>query len=1102
MSAVVGSIIANLKLNVENFSANLKNAENQLKQTEEKFKGFSDIGSRFSSVGKALSLGVTAPAIGMGTAIVKTSANFESAMSKVKAISGATGDDFEKLKEKAKEMGAKTQFSASQSADAMSYMAMAGWNSSQILSGLGGVMNLAAASGEDLASVSDIVTDAMTAFGLQAKDASHFSDVLAQASNRSNTSVGILGESFKYVAPVAGALKFSVEDTSLALGLMANSTIKGSQAGTALRASLTRLVKPTSEVQKTLDKYGISIKNSDGSMKSLKQIMDELREKLGGLDDATKTQVASTLFGQEAMSGMLAIINAAPADYNNLSQALNNADGTAQKVADTMNDNLAGKMKILMSAVEGVAIKLGEILIPIMTKVVQKVTKVVDWFGGLNKGTQEVILGVIGLGATIGPLLIGIGNMITAMGKINEAFTIGSKVISKFKNSQKLATVVTKGFTLAQKALAFVMSLNPVTLVIAGIVALIAVFVILWNKCDAFREFWINLWEAIKEASGKAWEWIKQKASDFINWITQSWTNFTDWWNNLWDEIAEGTTDAWNWVKQKASDAVESVKGIWNTITGWWTGLWEGLKNAPENLKQWVANAFTNIWESTKAGWENFKTNLQNFWNGIVDWFSGIWDNIRNKFTSSFNTLSDTFSNTVSGVQQIWQGLQEYFAGAWEVIKNIFGGALLFLLDLITLDFGQMKSDMENVWNNIKEGFGTIWQGISDIFNGSLTAIKNFWVDSWDYLKFQAIDIWNSIVLAFQNTWNFLKQAFINWLTELKTIWHNTWEAIKNFGVQLWEGIKQAWVNTWNYLKQAFFNWLDALKMMWHNTWEGVKNFAHNLWEGLKQFFVNTWNSIKQGAVDGWNRLKQAVHNTTVNTINGVKNSWNNMINWFYQLPGKLWNIGVQMFTRMANGISSRASSIYSAVTNGVSNAINYLKNLPHNALTWGRHLVEGFIQGIKNTVGKLIDTVKGVAQDVRDFLGFSIPKKGPLHVYMEWMPHMIEGMSSSLKANKDRLLEQARNVAGDLSNAMSTDVQLAYAGDVPVTSPKGQDNSFSEKQQRDSELKQVIDELKLLNDKKTEYNINIDKVDANNPDDIRKLAEELEAFKDDNKRF
>ena len=290
--------------------------------------------------------------------------DFESMMSQVKAISGATGEEFEALKTKAQEMGASTKFTATESAEAFNYMAMAGWKTNAMLDGISGIMNLAAASGEDLGTTSDIVTDALTAFGLQASDSTHFADVLAQASANANTNVGMLGESFKYVAPVAGAMNYSVEDTSLALGLMANASIKGSMAGTSLKTSLANMAAPTKSMSEAMEKYGISLTDSEGNMKSLKGVMDNLRSSLGGLSETEQTAAASTIFGKESMAGMLAIINASTQDYNKLAEAVNNADGASQDMADTMLDNLKGSFTLMQSAIEGTENALGERLSP------------------------------------------------------------------------------------------------------------------------------------------------------------------------------------------------------------------------------------------------------------------------------------------------------------------------------------------------------------------------------------------------------------------------------------------------------------------------------------------------------------------------------------------------------------------------------------------------------------------------------------------------------------------------------------------------------------------------------------------------------------------
>lgn len=305
---------------------------------------------------KKLGVLSVAAAGAFGAFAIKSGMDFEAQMSKVQAISGATATEIATLTAKAKEMGAKTKFSATESAQALEYMAMAGWKADQMVSGLPGIMNLAAASGEDLAEVSDIVTDALTAFGLKASDSAHFADVLAKASSSSNTNVSLMGNTFQYVAPVAGALGYSIEDTAVAIGLMANAGIKGEKAGTALRGALTNLAKPSDQVAGYMEALGVSLTDAQGNVKPLSALMVDLRQKFAGLTDAQKAEYAAGIAGKEAMSGLLAIVNASDADFNNLTQAIANSDGTAQSMAQTMQDNLKGQLEQLGGAVETVGL--------------------------------------------------------------------------------------------------------------------------------------------------------------------------------------------------------------------------------------------------------------------------------------------------------------------------------------------------------------------------------------------------------------------------------------------------------------------------------------------------------------------------------------------------------------------------------------------------------------------------------------------------------------------------------------------------------------------------------------------------------------------------
>ena len=338
---------------------------------------FSD--KTFRLVAKGASLAAAGIA-GIGTASVAAGVSFEEQMSSVQAISNASAADMERLNALALEMGRNTQFSATEAGKGLEYMAMAGWKTDQMIAGLPSILNLAAASGEDLGEVSDIVTDALTAFGLTAEDAAMFSDVLAEASNASNTDVALMGETFQYVAPVAGALKYSIQDVSIAIGLMANSGIKGSQAGTALRATLSRLVKPTKEVRKAMKTLGFSMTDSEGNLKSFRTIMQDLRTGFSGLSTAEQTSVAAALAGQEAMSGLLAIVNASQSDFDNLAAAIDNSAGSAEKMAAVRIDNLAGDFTLLTSAAEGAGIAIYQTMDDVLREVVQGASELVNDF--------------------------------------------------------------------------------------------------------------------------------------------------------------------------------------------------------------------------------------------------------------------------------------------------------------------------------------------------------------------------------------------------------------------------------------------------------------------------------------------------------------------------------------------------------------------------------------------------------------------------------------------------------------------------------------------------------------------------------------------------
>ena len=676
-------------IETENELKRLEEQENQsatalqkISATGEKLK---DVGSNIEGAGKKL-LPVTATVTALGTASVKTAADFEASMSKVAAVSGATGSELEALSAKAREMGSKTKFSASEAAEAMNYMAMAGWKTEDMLSGIEGVMNLAAASGEDLAMTSDIVTDALTAFGLSAQDSGHFADVLAAASSNANTNVSMMGETFKYCAPIAGALGFSVEDTAEAIGLMANAGIKSTQAGTSLRTIMTNLSGEVKICGENIGAVTVATTNADGSMRDLSDILADCRTAFSGLSESEKAAAAESLVGKNAMSGFLALMNAGEADIAKLSGAIDNCNGAAQSMADTMNNNLEGQLTILKSQLQELAISFGEILLPAVKSIVSFLQGFINVLNSMPDGMKQTIVTIALVAAALGPVLIIIGKVISAVGTI---MTIVPKVAGVIKTVQG-----------AFVALNATMLANPIVLIIAAIAALVAAFIYLWNTNEEFRQFWIDLWESIKEIAVAVWEGLKEFFSA-----------------------------AWEAIRAIAET-------VWNAIAGFFTGLWEGIRNTFTT----VVNAISSF---LSTAWNTIQTVATTFWTAISTFFSTIWNGIKTVVTTvvtAISTFLTTAWNTIkTAITTVLNAIKTVFYTVWNAIKNVVTTVINAIKNTITTVWNGIKNTVATVVNAIKTtvstAFSAMWNGIKNTISGIYNTIKNGFTNAVNFIK-------------------------------------------------------------------------------------------------------------------------------------------------------------------------------------------------------------------------------------------------------------------------------------------------------------------------------------------------------------------------------
>ncbi len=714
-----------------------------LAKIDEAGKKIEAFGDSVTSAGKAVMPASMAVA-GLGAAAVKTAADFDSSMSKVAAVSGATGDDLDALRDKAREMGAKTKFSASEAADAMNYMAMAGWKTEDMLEGIEGIMNLAAASGEDLAITSDIVTDALTAFGLSAQDSGHFADILAAASSNANTNVSMMGETFKYCAPIAGALGFSAEDTAEAIGLMANAGIKGSQAGTALRTIMNNLTGDIKLSGSALGEVTIATTNADGSMRDLSDILADCRGAFGQLSESEQAAAAEALVGKNAMSGFLALMNAGERDIEKLSTAIANCDGTAEHMAETMQDNLAGQLTILKSQLEELAISFGEMLMPAIRSIVSKIQAFVDKLNHMSEGQRKALLTIGLMVAALGPLLVIIGTVISKVGVAMQGFV---KMASGVK---KLGVAVKAGTGVLGKLGAALGGISaPVIAVVAIIAVLIAAFKHLWDTNEEFRNAISAIWEGIVSKI----QAFCQGIVDRLNALGFDFGSIVDVLKALWDGFCQFLAPifeaAFNVVSTVLGTVLDVITGLLDIFiglfTGNWSQMWEGVKEV-----------FSGIWEGITSLFDNFLNMIRNLADAVLSWFGTSWEEV-------WTSVKTFFEN-------IWNGITAFFTGIWNGIVST-----------VTTQINAVKTVVSTVFNAIKTTATTIWNGIKSAITTVVDGIKSKVSYVFESVKSTVTSVFNGIKSTATSVWKGIKSAIITPIEAARDKVRSVIDAIKGF---------------------------------------------------------------------------------------------------------------------------------------------------------------------------------------------------------------------------------------------------------------------------------------------------------------------------------
>ncbi len=943
------------------------------------------MGEGMKNIGRSMGLYVTAPIVAGFGAAAKKSIDFDDSMRKVKATSGATGNEFNQLRKKALEMGAKTKFSASESADALNYMALAGWDSKQMMSGISGVMDLAAASGEDLGQVSDIVTDSLTAFGMEAKDSGRFADVLAQTSSKANTDVKGLGDAFKYAAPVAGALGYSVEDTSIAIGLMSNAGIKGEKAGTALRTMFTNLSKPTKAMKDKMDELGISITDSNGEMLPMRDVIDQLRGKMSGLSKDQQAAAAATIFGKESMSGALAVVNASDEDYQKLTKSIDGSKGASKRMAKEMEGGIGGSLRKMKSAIESLAISIGDVLAPFIRKLADGIASIATKLTNMHGWVQGTIVAFGVLVAAIGPVLFVFGAFISVMG--SAMTTLGPLLIGISKAgglmaflSGKVATAV-RMFPALGTAISF--AGGPLLWIVGGLTALGIGFTVAYKKSETFRNIVnkavsgvMNTFKAAKIALQGFFQLFKGNGQDGV--ITLS--------KILPPNVVVGLTNFATTVKRVFFQVINTIKAF-------------GLQ---------IGQQLSTFWE--KNGTEITQA-VRNIGNVISTVFKFIWGNIIQPIMTLIWNL----------MKLLWPAIKALIVSVWNNIKGVIQGALNIILGTIKIFSSILTGNWKGAWNGLvqvlKGVVQLIWNLVQLWFVGKIVKVaklgmsllKSVFTKGWKFIHTfiatTAYAIWNSVKQKFSG----LNKSIKAIVTSIKKWLTNTWSAIKksvvNQAQSLWSGVKSKFSSLWKSTKSIFTTLKNWTQKIWLNLKKSVVKTVQNLYTSVKTKFNNLWKSTKQifsnlrkWTVNTWNKLKNSIVKKAQDTWNGVKAK-------FTSLAKSTRTI----FTNLKNWVTNKWKSIKTSVTNLANgardNVVNGFKSMYNKGKSW--------LNKLKNFIGDSKEAFKKKAAS----LG-----KAAANGAISGLNKMIGGINKISKAITDKnLIKKIPKLSNGTSGAIKS---------------------------------------------------------------------------------
>lgn len=861
--------------------------------------------------------------------VIELGQNFTSTMSEVSAISGATGEDFEKLEACAREYGATTVFSASNAAEALKYMSLAGWDADQSTSALGGVLNLAAASGMELGAASDMVTDYLSAFAMEAGDAAYFADLLSYAQSHSNTTAEALGEAYKNCAANLNAAGQDVETVTSLLEGMANQGYKGSEAGTAMAAIMRDITNGMKDGAIKIGETSVAVMDAQGNFRDLTDILTEVEAATNGMGDAERAVALSSTFTADSTKGLNLILNEGMDKIAGYEEELRGASGSAEEMANIMNDNLSGDVAAMNSAFEELGLKIYDALESKLRAGVQFITNgvipAIEWLGG---HIPEVTIAVSGLGAVIAAMNWG---------------TISSKIAMVKGALVKLAAAL-GGVSL------------PAIAIIAVITAVALAFTNLWKNNEEFRNKITAIWDGIKAKFDE----FGQGIVDRLNALGFEFEDITEVMKAVWDGFCEVLAPIFEGVFQQISnilnEALDILTGLFDIFAGIFTGdwdvVWQGVQEVFGAVWDFVVATFEN-WISTftsladtvlgwfgtdwETVWTNVKTFFSDTWNAISSFFSGILTGIKTFFTDTWNAIVSFFSGILSGIYSsvtgtmteihdtftnIWDSITGFLSGAWETIKNIVTVGIMAVKEIISAAFQIITLPFRFIWENCKDTVLSIWETIKSVIGEKIDAVKEKITTVTTAISNVASAAWNAISSTASSLWEGIKGTIGSKIDAAKEKVSTATSAITSVASSAWSSVSSTASSLWNTISSTVSSKISAASSAVSSATSTITSVASSAWSSVSTAASSKWESVRSTISSKLSSAKSTVSSLMSGITSTMSSGLSSALS---TVTGK--------FSSIYSTISSKMSAARDAVGNAISalkSKFNFSWSLPH----------------------------------------------------------------------------------------------------------------------------------------------------------------------------